>query len=127
MVKTTNQDLNIMMNSDELIQNSREMWSSELGIRQQTPDCFSKCLKQRNICNFINAKPFLRGFANMTRQEENIGSSLNQNWNHEESATLSFIYKGPYTCELLGAHTHTLDKKWIIEVIRWELNPLTCS
>ena len=21
----------------------------------------------------------------------------------------------------------TLDKKWIIEVIRWELNPLTCS
>ena len=23
--------------------------------------------------------------------------------------------------------THTLDKKWIIEVIRWELNPLTCN
>ena len=22
---------------------------------------------------------------------------------------------------------HTLDKKWIIEVIRWELNPLTCN
>ena len=21
----------------------------------------------------------------------------------------------------------TLDKKWIIEVIRWELNPLTCN
>ena len=27
------------------------------------------------------------------------------------------------------SHTifHTLDKKWIIEVIRWELNPLTCN
>ena len=24
-------------------------------------------------------------------------------------------------------HAHTLDKKWIIEVIRWELNPLTCN
>ena len=24
-------------------------------------------------------------------------------------------------------YTHTLDKKWIIEVIRWELNPLTCN
>ena len=24
-------------------------------------------------------------------------------------------------------HTHTLDKKWTIEVIRWELNPLTCN
>ncbi|CAL1155997.1 unnamed protein product [Cladocopium goreaui] len=24
-------------------------------------------------------------------------------------------------------HTHALDKKWIIEVIRWELNPLTCN
>ena len=24
-------------------------------------------------------------------------------------------------------HTHTLDKNWIIIVIRWELNPMTCN
>ena len=24
-------------------------------------------------------------------------------------------------------HTHTLDKKWIIRVTRWELNPITCN
>ena len=28
---------------------------------------------------------------------------------------------------LFRCYTHTLDKKWIIEVIRWELNPLTCN
>ena len=26
-----------------------------------------------------------------------------------------------------NSHTHTLDKKWIIEVIRRELNPITCN
>ena len=93
------------------------------------PDCFSKCLKQRNVCNFINVKPFFEGFCeNDMAGGKHIGSSLNQNWNHEESTTLSFIYKGPlHLWTLRGAHTHTLDKKWIIEVIRWELNPLTCS
>ena len=73
------------------------------------PDCFSKCLKQRNVCNFINVKPFFEGFCeNDMAGGKHIGSSLNQNWNHEESTTLSFIYKGPlHLWTLRGAHTHT--------------------
>jgi hypothetical protein len=35
--------------------------------------------------------------------------------------------KSAYMNICMQTYLHTLDKKWIIEVIRWELNPLTCN